>query len=476
MGSHRIPRQSPQLLRRSLPDRHAQRLAHNGSGLFAGVARKLTRPWSRAPRLINRLRAEQNNFSFLRLIMALAVLISHVAFLASGSFQAEPLVASTGYSLGQYGVQGFFILSGILVAQSLASRRDLIDYGRARVMRIFPALIVCVMATALALGPALSLMGRDHYFQSFGVVQYIAKTLSLSTGSAQLPGLFVLNPASGLVNQSLWTLKYEVACYLLLGGLAALICRLPSPRIVTPIFVGVWAAIMFAVRPSLLGAETGFFGVLAYFALFFGTGVIIFLARRRLRLAWQPVAVFACAFYLSIGSDFAEISSALFIGYALLWVSTLSIGSLRAYANANDYSYGVYIYGYPVTQAILSYWPNINVFSLFTMTLGITMLLAFVSWELVERPALVLVHRWRMLRHAASSAAVTEHPWVVDGIDQTALATSVPLLTEATNSDTVFVPARRTATVPGKLVAIDKSRLRARMAKIAASQGDTARA
>ncbi len=403
MGSQRHPKQTPQPLVLALPARHAERMVRakrlplrvNFAALFAGV----TQFWTRAPRLADRLDPKQNSFSVLRLMMALAVLISHTIFLASGSFLAEPLVASTGYSLGQYGVQGFFILSGILVTQSLFARQSLWDYGRARAMRIFPALAVCVAVTVLAVGPALSLMGANHYFSSPGVIEYVAKTLSLSTGSAQLPGLFVLNPASGVVNQSLWTLKYEAACYVLLGGLATVVWRAPSRRLATILATGAWLALLAVARPTLT-QEAGFLGVLSYFALFFGTGVAAFLGRKWLRLTWQPVVVLCCVFVFALGTEYAEIASALFVGYTLLWLSTLSFGPLRAFANANDYSYGTYIYGFPVAQAILAVWPTINLFSLLVTTAGLTLLLAFMSWTVIERPALRLVQRWRTAKRA----------------------------------------------------------------------------
>jgi peptidoglycan/LPS O-acetylase OafA/YrhL len=79
----------------------------------------------------------------------------------------------------------------------------------------------------------------------------------------------------------------------------------------------------------------------------------------------------------------------------MLWLATFGLGPLRAYANANDYSYGTYIYSYPVTQAILQLWPQINPVSLVLSVLGVTLALAFLSWELVERPALDAVRGWR---------------------------------------------------------------------------------
>ncbi len=405
MGAYRLPRQS-QPLRRSLPPRHVARL-QLGSKPIAGVLGHLTNCIAKAPRLADILEPERNNFSALRLMMALAVLVSHAVFLATGQFSAEPLVALTGYSLGQYGVQGFFILSGIVVTQSLVKRGDLVDYGRARALRIFPALIVCVLATALIVGPMFSTLGAATYFKSFAVVQYVLKTLSLSTGSAQLPGLFVTNPASGVVNQSLWTLKYEVACYLLLAGLAALVWQFEARRKLATAMAVVWAIVMLVARPNLLH-ENAFVETFAYFALFFGTGVVAFLMRDTIKLAWPPMIVLFAVFVECIDTRFAEIASALFMAYAIMWVATLPMGRLRTFANSNDYSYGTYIYSYPVTQVILLLWPATTIIALVLMTTGVTLLLALLSWELVERPALSLTRRWRG-RSAPSPAAELTH-------------------------------------------------------------------
>ena len=394
MGSVRIPRQSAPLLRHGPLALHQERLRRGAPDRFGAAGKAVTSAWSRAPLLSDVLDPKHNAFSVLRLIMALAVLVSHAVFLATGSFLAEPLVTTTGYSLGQYGVQGFFILSGILVTQSLVTRGDLWDYGRARALRIFPALIVCVAVSVLIVGPALSMLDARAYFASSGVALYVAKTLSLSTGSAHLPGLFMTNPAVGVVNQSLWTLKYEVACYLLLGGFAALVWRATQRRLAVTIAVAAWIALMVAARPGLTQGGN-FFETLSYFTLFFGTGAVAFMLRHKIRLCWPPVVGFGLLFAACIGSDWAEISSALFLGYGLLWVATLSFGSLRAYANHNDYSYGTYIYSYPVTQAVLVMWPNVNLLALIATVSGVTLMLAFLSWEFVERPALSLVRGWR---------------------------------------------------------------------------------
>ena len=164
------------------------------------------------------LTPERNSFGVIRLVMALAVLVSHAVFLTTGRVELEPLYRWTGYSLGQHGVQVFFILSGILVAQSLFKSGSVRDYAIARGLRVFPALIVCVLLTALVLGPMLSELPLWLYLRDTWTFTYIAKTISLSTGSAELPALFQDNIVPRAVNTSVWTLKYEVLCYAILAA------------------------------------------------------------------------------------------------------------------------------------------------------------------------------------------------------------------------------------------------------------------
>ncbi len=454
MGSNRTPRRSMQPMH---PTRTPEGSAHQ----------PLSRPWpgfagslAYAPTLASVLDPNRNSFSALRLIMALAVLISHAVFLATGSFSDEPLVAWTGYSLGQYGVQGFFILSGIVVSQSLMQRGDFVDYGRARAMRIFPALIVCVLVTVLVIGPQLTVLGTGTYFKSTGVVVYMAKTLSLSTGSATLPGVFDTNPAAGVVNQSLWTLKYEVSCYLLLGLIAALIWRARDRRRATMIAVGAWALLILAMRPNLTHGGN-FLETLTYFTLFFGTGVAAYLMADKIRLGWQPLVALGVLFAVSIETQFAEISSALFVGYGLLWLATWRFGALRAFANSNDYSYGTYIYSYPVTQVVLALWPGIHLLALIIITLGVTLLLTMLSWNLIERPALDLVRGWRTgtVKTAAPPTAKAASP-TPSGATPAWKRPRALLLTAVATSDSAPV----SATSP-----LATTRLRARIAKLTTS-------
>ena len=345
------------------------------------------------PTLGDMLAPERNSFGIIRLAMALCVLVSHCFFLATGSSLHEPL-AWTGYTLGDYGVQVFFILSGILVTHSLAKSGDVVDFAIARGLRIFPGLIVCVAAVAFILGPFVSKLAFADYFASGELPLYLMKTLLLTTGSAPLPHVFTELPARDLVNLSLWTLKYEVLCYFGLGaiGMAVFACR--ERRVFG---LGVAAVLLIAIfykRPEL-GPDNTLLESIRYFALYFITGSIAFLFREQLpitALALPPLFILCVA---AIGTRWAELGSALLLGYAALWSASFKFGNLRVLTNRYDISYGTYIYGVPVTQTILHIWPATSVPALIGLTATVALPLAFVSWVFIERPALRLRKEWR---------------------------------------------------------------------------------
>ena len=333
------------------------------------------------------LAAESNSFGVVRIAMALAVLVSHSYLLARGTSVAEPLHSLTGHSLGEHAVQVFFFLSGILVAQSFDRSRSLLDFVSGRFLRIFPGLIVCVLLTALALGPLVSMLEPSRYFTDPQVLGYIARTLSLSTGSAPLPGVFEAHPLPAIVNMSLWTLKYEVLCY---AGLAfAGACGLfkPAWRTVTAALLAGLLALIFIEQPKAIETYTSIDNI-RYFALFFGMGTLAYLVRDWLPIHGAVVVPLFALFAFALGTRFGELATALFLGYATLWVATLSFGPLRQFTNRYDLSFGAYIYACPIQQLLIEKLPGIDPLLAAALAMIVVLPLAFLSWVLVERPAL----------------------------------------------------------------------------------------
>ncbi len=120
---------------------------------------------------------DRNNFALVRLAASVAVLISHVVLLRAGTPSVEPLAGITYYNLGEHAVNAFFVLSGILVSASLARSASVMEFAIARALRIFPALIACVLLVALVLGPLVSTLPIGAYATDAGLLEFLWRTM-----------------------------------------------------------------------------------------------------------------------------------------------------------------------------------------------------------------------------------------------------------------------------------------------------------
>lgn len=344
----------------------------------------------RSVRLVEILRPEQNSFGVIRVAMAIAVLVSHSYYFVAGTSSAEPLVSWTGHSLGEHAVQVFFFLSGILVTESLLRSRNPFDFATARALRIFPGLLVCVALTACVLGPLVTNLPASDYFRDPAIPAYILKTALLVTGAAPLPRVFDQLPAGGLVNMSLWTLKYEVACYVALAILGFTALRHRRPRELAALAL-IPLTFMLFLRAPAEAATYSSTDNLRYFALYFGVGTLASLYKDRIVIGWRAAATLGLAYLVLRDTPFAELACALFIGSSTLLAATCTFGRLRALANRRDISFGIYIYAAPIQQAILQSYPELKPFELTLAAVIPVVTLASGSWVYVERPALA----WR---------------------------------------------------------------------------------
>ncbi len=165
-----------------------------------------------------------NNFSVMRLVLASVVVFAHSFVAVNGSNQGEPLHDFTrgGLDFGALAVNGFFVASGFMVSESLARGRSVGDFLRKRLVRLYPAFLVLWIVQAFMLAPLVSPGQFTGYsVRQIGVLLFNLMTLS-SYGYPYggLLRVFPDNPVAGELNVSLWTLRYELGCYL---GLAMLV-------------------------------------------------------------------------------------------------------------------------------------------------------------------------------------------------------------------------------------------------------------
>lgn len=335
-------------------------------------------------------RGRDNNLHLIRIAAALAVLVTHSFALIAGTDSAEPLKLSLNTTLGSIAVDIFFAASGFLVAGSLLGKQDLIDYSVARCLRIYPALVVMVLLSVFVLGPVFTSLSWPAYLADGRTWLYLVRCMTLVLGVTDiLPGVFDANPLGGVVNGSLWTMPYEVRMYLLLGAAWLMLARLRERRVALMRLLIVGYALLTGAAvlvAHVRGGSTGYFVSLSF--VFF-TGASFWVLREHIRLSWVAFGVLALALAASTQSREAFFwVYRLSIVYLVFFLAYVPGGVLRGYNRVGDYSYGVYIYAFPVQQALVAWQPDLSVTGMVVQSTLVTLALALVSWHVLEQPAM----------------------------------------------------------------------------------------
>lgn len=334
-----------------------------------------------------------NNFHVIRHLAAMAVVLTHSFSIPTGLYASEPLVALTGTSIGHYAVDVFFLLSGFLVTQSIARNKDLVRFTLARLLRIFPALLVSVLLTALVLGPAVSSIPASSYFADPLTWKYIAGAGSTLFDDGTLPGVFAAQPEAGKINIPLWTLKYELAAYALLGVMVAL--SLLRARWVIALFLATLALAYVAGRSVYAWpASEGMVSNLLHLLPAFFIGSAAYLLRDRIPYGLPLAALLALSAFLLRDTPAYEIAEKLLFASVVLWIAFLPSRAGQAFARTGDYSYGIYIFHFPILQTIHMSFPGIGPAALFVVGMAATLPMAALSWHWIEKPGMRLRGRF----------------------------------------------------------------------------------
>ena len=330
-----------------------------------------------------RLGRRANNFDAIRLAAAAAVIVSHAWPLSSGSNQGEPLRRLTGgqATLGELAVLVFFVVSGFLITRSFERSPGLADYARNRALRILPALACMVAAMTLVLGPLFTALPLREYFTDARFASYWLN-VTLVTTKYSLPGVFEANPFPRAVNGVLWTLRYEALFYVVTAALGAF--RLLDRRVLL-------AIVLLTIAVPLVAELPGDKYVRMF--RFYAAGSALCLWRdavpQDLRLA--AAAAVLCGLGAALGG-FHEIFT-IAGSYLVLYLAFEPRVPLQHAGRWGDFSYGLYIYGFPVQQAVAHLsGPHGWMWNL-AWSLPIALALAVLSWHGVEKRALRRKHK-----------------------------------------------------------------------------------
>jgi peptidoglycan/LPS O-acetylase OafA/YrhL len=394
----------------------------------AGRAHDPTDPWSvvqvRAPKrtatpkrsrpvLAEAFSGRANSINVLRLLCAYAVIVSHSWPLGLGRHDLGFAEFNGQADLGKLGVAGFFVISGFLVTRS-GGRSSLARFAWHRALRIFPGYWVCLLLLAFVLAPLLWL--REHPGEGLGALfsqpsnplSYVTRQWWTATTQHGIAGLLTGTPRDGghgsTFNGALWSLRYELLCYVLVAVLAVtgVLRRWRWGALVLT------AVLLFLVlRDTLVqlaGNPRPFYPTvdlplvadvhtqpLVYLALLFLLGACLHLFAERVPVSGRLAALCAIVLVgtlLTIGYHGLGEPA---LAYLLLWLAVRLPSRLHGIGRRHDLSYGLYIYGWPIQITLVSLGLTRRDHG-FPLWVACSLLLAtgaaWLSWNLVERRAL----------------------------------------------------------------------------------------
>ncbi|WP_331539486.1 acyltransferase [Phenylobacterium sp.] len=345
------------------------------------------------------------NLDVLRLVAASSVIFSHGFLIAERTEANEPFKILSGDILGLYGVYTFFIISGLLVTESWVSTPGMAGFVWRRFLRLYPAYLVCMAVT-------LTIAGL-FFYPDGGLLDFlradartIVKHLAYLVGDGFFSGVkyyaHTADFSEGEVNGSIWSLQQEIVCYGLLVVFAA--ARLWKPSLL----IAALLVSTLALYKEWFGPE----GVLEYF--FYAIPSFVSGA-----LAWWLLKVHRPNVWIALACA-AVIGAALLVhktmfvfppcaAYLILYLGVSAPFDLRTPRWLGDVSYGAYLYGWPVEQMVkIALGERAAWWQVFGLGLAGALTLGFISWRLIEKPALrlkgVVPADWSLDRKVADVA------------------------------------------------------------------------
>jgi peptidoglycan/LPS O-acetylase OafA/YrhL len=344
-------------------------------------------------RLGNAANGRRNNLNLIRFVAASSVILSHCWVIRS---LLDPVqVYLKNCNLGDLSVRAFFLLSGYLILQSGARSHNALQYLAARVLRIFPALIVAVLVSVFLLGPIVTSLSVSAYFKDPQSWTYLRELILYKT-SDTLPGVFMQPIQPHEVNIVLWTLPVEWTMYMIVM-IACLVVRrrnfLGSEPAKTLLFIA--AALLLTAQ--MMPIEHGGHGKswISYFIV----GSLCYLLRKWIPLS-IPVAFILVAVEIGLilhAGSMTKITTALMpvaLSYFLLVFGFHPALLVEPFLRLGDYSYGLYIFAFPIQQICVTLIPN-SPWKLFAACYPPSLLIAVLSWHYIEKSCLTMRDRFK---------------------------------------------------------------------------------
>ncbi|WP_341228573.1 acyltransferase [uncultured Arcticibacterium sp.] len=347
--------------------------------------------------------ARVNNFDLIRLVAALQVLIYHaLTHFNLNSVYQDKIKAVISYFPG---VPIFFTISGFLIYKSIErNSHDLKRYFKNRLIRIFPALFICLLFTVILLASSNELTFPDFFSASFWL--WIAAQLSIFQ-FYKMPSLATWGV--GHPNGSLWSISVELQYYFFLPLLFLSVFKWRKTKLVqnlTFLFLGLLSLVYASYQKTvILESEMAgnIMGVILFnYLYFFCIGILIYINFEFISKFLKNKGLFWLVFFVSytlifrnwlgLFDNIYEVSAYGFLGATLLGIATISLtytapSLSNKLLRGNDISYGMYIFHMPIFNYFINQQKEISWEKLIFIC-AIVICVAYLSWRFIEKKML----------------------------------------------------------------------------------------
>ncbi len=332
------------------------------------------------------LNKDNNNLNLIRLLLASMVIVGHSPILnGATNYWVDPISYFFPFSAsGPWAVNIFFFISGLVVTNSLMSSRKPLRFITARFFRIMPAFAFVVMISAMVIGPMVSVLPLKQYFNSNIPYTYVTENLLFQV-YYNLPGVFLANIYPTAVNGSLWTLAYEMSCYVILLGLF-LIIRNKGKIFYNTILGLIIFESFLPYKPifNWLGSNPQINLLPAAFAL----GSFFAINAEEIVIDKFSVLGVCLVYFFFRSSMYANLFFNIACSVTLLYFSSTHF--LNQFRPKYDISFGVYLWGFVVQQTLYHYVGKLYVGWHCLISLMISIVLAYITHLLIEKPGIEL--------------------------------------------------------------------------------------
>jgi peptidoglycan/LPS O-acetylase OafA/YrhL len=338
------------------------------------------------------LEKHSNNFNLIRLVAALQVFTVHLAnhLGIEGPFVTALKIVP--------GVPAFFFISGLLIctAYERTRNRGKFVFFWNRVLRIYPALWICVAISTLMV-IASGYLASQH----FSVRHFAFWLFGQATMFQFYNPDFMRSFGVGVLNGALWTITVELQFYILTPLLYYLLTRriyLLALLFLCSLALNVYLIynldwnLLYMKLMHVSFVPWVYMYICGFLAAYYRDLLSAFVKKLKtsLLIFSYIVSMLLVGSYETNASNSINPISFILLAGCLLKISTIRLpipSVMWRYFSQHDFSYGIYLYHMPVLNCLI-FFDGLSVIGTLVVAYPLVIGLAVLSWFLIERPAL----------------------------------------------------------------------------------------